>query len=55
MAVIVTADAGTTYTFDTAEYWEEVGGQLLVYGTHGSEGIRVLETFDTWVNVAFSE
>jgi hypothetical protein len=55
MGVRVVADAGTIYTFETATYWEETGGKLLIWGTHGGAEVKVLETFDSWVSVAFME
>jgi hypothetical protein len=55
MGVTVKVDAGTVYTFETGEYWAEEGGKLLVYGAHASGGTRVLERFDTWIDVYFTE
>lgn len=55
MGVTVKVDAGTTYTFDTAEFWEEANGQLIVFGAHASGGTRELGRFDTWIDMHFTE
>lgn len=53
--MIVTVDGGTTYTFETAEYWAEEDGWLVIYGRHGGGDVRVLDRLDTWLSVAFVE